>query len=222
MNLGNALGKFGALVVDVVTFVKESLTNVSDDFAEWLGTESGKSALRAAVGVALHSLLDAHEAFKKELAKPFTPVGERHFPGSTENWRAGEFFTTANEKTKFWSVDSNLLTFLGDCEIGSSPARKLLIQQLKHAAKDSEILPQLGDNPDLTPAEFRWLLERGNLSRGKWYAGYIARDGVRRAVCFELLDNDWNVSCYPVSDAYDWYEGVRFVSPAKPCESSGA
>lgn len=38
--------------------------------------------------------------------------------------------------------------------------------------------------------------------------------GVRRAVNFKLNDNDWNVNCYPVSDANDWNEGNHFVSPA--------
>lgn len=210
MNIGKALGKFGAVLVDVITFLKKSLTSVSDEFAEWLGTESGKSALRTVVSVGVKSLVAAYEEFKQEAAKLFTPAGEFNFPGSAGKWRASEFFTTANEKTKFWYVDSSLLNFLGAEEIDGSPARRLTVQQLRWDAKDEEILPQVGD---LTPAEFRWTLEKGNLQIGRWYAGYITHLGVRRAVVFDLDDNGLRVLCYPVPGADAWNEGCRFVSP---------
>lgn len=61
MNLSNAFGKFGALMVDVVTFVRASLANVSDDFAGWLGTDDGKASLRSAVEVAVKSIKTDYE-----------------------------------------------------------------------------------------------------------------------------------------------------------------
>lgn len=66
MNLSNAFGKFGALIVEVITNVRASLVNVSDDFAEWLGTESGKSTLQSAVSVAVKSVTEAYEKFKTQ------------------------------------------------------------------------------------------------------------------------------------------------------------
>ena len=186
MNLSKAVGKFGTLLVEITTYVKDSLTNVSDDFAEWLGTESGKSALRTAVATAVQSLLNAHEEFKREAAKLFSAVGEINFPGTAEKWLVGGFFTIDNKITKFSYVDTSLFVFLGDREIEGSPARRLAVQKLKRNAGDVEILSQLGENPDLTPAELRWVLEVGSILHYQWYVGYVTHLGVRRAVRFRL------------------------------------